>query len=186
MHRGIAPRIDRETAWKRLHAGGFRLARWTLAAARRLSPSGRPGDQAGRELPCLELVWLPVYMGTITTRGRRGAPRDTRVTIGAADERPCVWREPPDLSVRLEATRLFEPALSADQARTQLFRLVNARPGSGRRVEAELTDIELVHHPYWVYYHERGRARLDVRLLDAVNGARTGPGIKIRFLEALA
>jgi hypothetical protein len=49
---------------------------------------------------------------------------------------------------------------------------------------AEPESVELLQHPFWVYYHHRRRGFIDIRLLDAVTGDRPGSKTKGGVLEA--
>jgi len=60
------------------------------------------------------------------------------------------------------------------------------RERGGRRTFkwAEPESIELLQHPFWVYYYARRRNLLDIRLLDAVTGDRPGSKTKGGVLDA--
>ncbi len=44
--------------------------------------------------------------------------------------------------------------------------------------------VELLQHPFWVYYYARRRGLIDIRLLDAVTGDKPGTKTKAAVLDA--
>jgi len=83
----------------------------------------------------------------------------------------------------------FEPSLNLETAERLgregwlRRRLLWRSPGAAAL--GALQRWELIRYPFWVYYYERRRGRLDVKLLDAVNGSRPGAAVKVAFLRAL-
>ncbi len=84
----------------------------------------------------------------------------------------------------------FPPALTPEEAervaRRELVGTLIRLRGNRKRFEpGDTVGIELIHYPYWVYYFERRRGRLDMRVLDALTGEKPGHRLKLAMLEAL-
>ena len=147
-------------------------------------------------MPYLEPLCLPTFLVSFEKPvNNKGAVRTMGslvdghgATCSICDLDTMRWDEP---NAHSEPTESFEPRLSPKEAeaiaRQQLRLLLLRRPGWRRKVETpDPKRSELIDYPYWVYYYQRRRALLDVKILDAVTGEVTGPKIKTSLLDALA
>ena len=76
-----------------------------------------------------------------------------------------------------------ETALS--RARAALTTLLARRGARSQELLSALrVTVEPIQYPYWVYYYERRRGQIDVRLLDALTGRPTGGKVKTALLAA--
>ena len=95
--------------------------------------------------------------------------------------------EPEDLNSEESDGDFFEPTISRERAheigRDLILRgvLYRRRP-AGFSLDAP-TSAVVVQYPYWVYYYRR-RNLIDIRVLDAVTGEKTGHKIKLGILDA--
>jgi hypothetical protein len=83
----------------------------------------------------------------------------------------------------------FGPALSEeeaiDAARKGLLRALLSQRSKGRRMKpGDVKHVDLLRYPYWVYYYERRRGLLDIRVVDARSGERPGTKTKYAILSA--
>ena len=62
--------------------------------------------------------------------------------------------------------------------------ILRLRSMGGKPVVGEAQRVELLQYPFWVYYYERRRGLLDIKLLDAVTGGKGGAKTKVGVLEA--
>ncbi len=70
-------------------------------------------------------------------------------------------------------------------ARTQLTTAILRGSGWGSAPRlGDVLESDVVGYPFWVYYFERRRGRLDIKLLDAVTGRSPGPKTKATLLQA--
>lgn len=189
----IRPVVDRDTAWQRLDRR--RLRRLSVAWSR-VTGRGRRGDGSPsapgryrRPLPYLEILWLPCFRVTfeVASGGRTSTVdvlvggHDRQVTICQAadiqwDSEDGRERFGPDVT-ETEAPALARRGLLAALSRGRRW---GARPSMG-----EAVGVQLVHYPFWVYYFERRKRMLDVRMLDAVTGSLAGPKAKAALFAAL-
>jgi hypothetical protein len=72
-------------------------------------------------------------------------------------------------------------------ARKELLAVImRQRSGRKKPLPGNVVNVELLQYPFWIYYYERRRERLDIRVLDAVTGSKPGPSIRASFLNAFA
>lgn len=136
----------------------------------------------------MELVWVPAYLVTIALERSSGPPRASCFVEGItgsfaifemhkaiADGHPEGEHFPPVLD-SAEAERV---------ARESLVTTLLRRSGQARRaIPAATESVELLLWPYWVYYHRRRGGGIDIQILDAATGLRTGYKIKLGLLDA--
>ncbi len=190
----IAPTVSAAVAWKRAHRPPLARTRRFLHRALSLLRTGDeackldlPQTEHGR-LPYLEVVWLPYYHARVEVRRRdQGRTADVLVcgsdgTTNLCDVATLKWLdgEPPP---PLLATISREEA--ADAACRAVLGLVARQGWSGKPPTLHVADVADVHYPVWVYYYERRRGRLDVRLVDALNARLTGGKMKAALIAAL-
>jgi len=172
----IKPRIGHDEAVKRLERRRFCLV------------PRRSTTFASSRLPYLELVWLPYYVTTIEVNSKAGTGHVTASVEGYSGAFALFDINKLDFEDTADR-ECFTPLMTAENAaeiaRTRLVRtafqvrrgIKNLRLGSG-------CAVEIVQYPYWVYYYERRRGRLDIRVLDAVTGSKSGQQIRISLLTA--
>lgn len=138
----------------------------------------------------IELIYLPHY--SITVPVYQG---ESRSTAGAAIEALSgafsLRRYKDELlsDTPPEPGEVFTPKIQEDEAldiaRDGILRNALRERGGRRTFQwADAEAVELLQHPFWVYYYARRRGLLDIRLLDAVTGDRPGSKTKGSVLDA--
>lgn len=179
FYRHLRPSVDEDYARTRLGAGWtMRFRRWWAA---------RRDPIRAAKYPSLELVWLPAYRVTIPLE----SPTGVRAQVCSVEGRSGSFALTDTDDALVEGApdgQCFEPVLSETEAETAARReLLNAilrrRGRAGKPTPLDTERIELVAHPYWVYYFLRGR-HIDIRVLDAVTGQLTGNKIRLALFDA--
>ena len=83
----------------------------------------------------------------------------------------------------------FPPRMSkaeaAELARRELqYAVMRQRSRGVKPVVEDARWKLLLHLPFWTYYFERRRNLLDIVILDAYTGGKTGPKVKAAVLDA--
>ncbi len=138
----------------------------------------------------IELIYLPHYVFTVPVYQGK-----SKSTAGAAIEALSgafsLRRYKDELlsDTPPEPGELFTPQIeesdALDIARDGILHNALRERGGRRTFQwAEPESVELLQHPFWVYYYARRRGLLDIRLLDAVTGDRPGSKTKGGVLDA--
>ncbi len=137
-----------------------------------------------------ELIYLPYYLVTIPVyqgESKSTASAAIEAISGAFSLR--AYKDELLSDTEPEPGDAFTPQIAEpdaiDIARDGILR--NAlRERGGRRTFrwAKSESVELLQHPFWVYYYARRRGLLDIQLLDAVTGDRPGSKTKGGVLDA--
>ena len=138
----------------------------------------------------IELIYLPHYAITIPVYQGK-----SKSTAGAAIEALSgafsLRRYKDELlsDTPPEPGEIFAPQIkegdALDIARDGILRNALRERGGRRTFQwADPESVELLQHPFWVYYYARRRGLLDIRLLDAVTGDRPGSKTKGGVLDA--
>ena len=178
--RHIAPRISEDEALE-------------IFTRPRFSWFGRPVEffpTASPEVrPSLELVWLPSFIVPFHVNSRKGAGVIT-VSVEAWSGAFAIFEmhDMVESGGPLEG-ELFEPRLGEPEAiaqgRDNLLHTILRQRSFGPKPEIRASgEVELLHYPFWVYYYERRPGRLDIKLIDAVTGAKGGAKTKSGLLAA--
>jgi len=157
---------------------GGRASQQNLAAA---SPS--------RQLPFVELVWLPHYIISFRVSSSKG-PGTIDVSVEAHSGAFAVFQMHEDLVEGDVEGTVFPPKLSGEEAiesgKRNLLRSILRQRGQWNKPEIhEAVGTDLFYYPFWVYYYERGRGFLDIQVYDAARGEKGGPKTKTGVLSAL-
>jgi hypothetical protein len=145
-----------------------------------------------KPLPHLELIWIPYFLVPIHVRSRRG-PGTIHVSVEAHSGAFAVFQMHENLVEGTPRGEAFTPKVDAEEAkrigRQELLRTIMRRRGQREKPVIEDADEPSVfYYPYWVYYYERRRGRLDIRLCDALTrekgGTRTKAGVLSAFMAA--
>jgi hypothetical protein len=141
-----------------------------------------------RRLPFAELVWLPYYIIPVKVRSRRGEGEIT-VSVEGYSGAFAVFEMHADVVEGDIEEETFRPKLDAQDAariaRKQLLAtIMRQRSNREKPAPEQVLGVDLLHWPLWVYYYERRRGRLDIRVLDAVTGSKPGPRLKASILAA--
>ena len=160
---------------------------WREKLRRLLWGPARPAPFAAHQLPFCELIWMPSYLVTIATRSTRGESTVTCSIDGCSGS--FALFELQDAIEEGTVGESFAPTLSAteaeDLARRGLLQVILRRRSRRGKTAPEGTRcVQLLRYPYWVYYYRRGRNLVDIKVLDAATGLRTGPKLKTGILEA--
>ncbi|MBM3290336.1 MAG: hypothetical protein FJY92_09310 [Candidatus Hydrogenedentes bacterium] len=185
----IPAAIAAETARRRVERSfAFRLD--ALASA--VWPSFRRPLSPSRPLPFLELVWMPQYLMTFGMHGVRG-PETACVTVDAYSGQFALFfaqaqvrdGDPDGERPTPELAQERAESIARANAHKWLLRYHRARKLTIGAVEA----IDVLRYPFWVYYYQRRRGLLDVKIVDAVTGELPGSKTKygiVRAFERLA
>ena len=151
-----------------------------LGQGRRTSAGGRP---------FIELIWLPHYLIEFAVTSRRG-PGTITVSVEAHSGAFAVIELARGLVERPDEQNTFPPKLDEEEAvvmgRKDLLQSIMRRRGQRHRpVIEKAVGVDLFHYPYWVYYYERRRGLLDVKVLDAVTRESGRPRTRAGVLSAL-
>ena len=161
----------------------FRIDR--LIAA--LVPSLLPPIQSARQLPYLELVWMPQYLMTFAMHGRRGA-ETARVTVDGLTSQFTLFFADHQLREGAPEGEIPDPEIGPDRAETIARRAAQSWLLRYHRVRklniGAMQSIELLRYPFWVYYYQRRRGLLDLRIVDAVTGELPGSKLKYGIVRA--
>jgi len=183
----IEPRVPESAAVRFFERRRFANL-WGLL--RRRSSAAGNSSEGERRLPCIELVWLPYYIITIKARSSRGGGEIT-VSVEGYSGAFAIFQMHADVVEGEVGGETFAPKLNEKEAtriaRSQLLAtIMRQRGGREKPVPGEVIRVELLQYPLWVYYYERRRERLDIRVLDALNGSKPGPRLKASILTAFA
>ena len=167
IERGIAFRVDRSLG--------------------RIIPTFRSPIETGRPLPFLELAWMPQYLLTFALHGPR-APESVSATVdGYSSQFALFLAEKQVLDDPIDAD-LPEPELAPERAeyiaREGLLKWVMRHHRTGHVKVGALLSTEVLRYPFWVYYYQRRRGLLDVRVADAVTGELPGSKTKYAIVRA--
>ena len=170
----FAAEIDLPTAQERLRPPRG-LGAW-------LSPGRR------RHLEHVERVWMPFALfigqavhGSKSTTLRCMVDRCNGETFALAAEPRTVAAVPDE--ERLEPRNSLSFVACQLLAQSFLRRFLMAQRGPSRQLT--MHQSHACYYPFWAGYFRRRKTKLDVRLLDAVTGKRTGAGIRRAFLSTI-
>lgn len=172
----------------------FLDARLTESAARAVfeRPGWRNlwGLRTGRgRVSRAELLWFPHYLISIAVNSRKG-PGRVFVSVEGHSGAFMIVEIEADFTEGTPGREVFPPRLSEAEAievgRHELLKSIMRRRGHrDRPVIEETLAAELFYYPFWVYYYERRRGLLDIRVLDAVTGEIGRAKTKAGVLSAL-
>lgn len=138
----------------------------------------------------IELVYIPHFVITIPVF--QGESKSTvTAAIEASSGAFSLRRYTDDILASEMPDRAdeFAPRISEEEAlaiaRDGILKNALRERGGRRSFKwADPESVELLQHPFWVYYHHRRRGFIDIRLLDAVTGDRPGSKTKGGVLDA--
>ncbi len=163
--------------------------RWWHRFRRRAPATSQPVDRNGAPtLPRIELIYLPYYLVIIETTFRAVA-RDVNTLVEAYSGSFAILGEQDVTRESGSEHPCFPPAIELEDA-TEIARnglalaLLRSRGGQRKPQVGEVRKTDLLGYPFWVYYYERRRKRLDIKVLDAVTGRLPGPKVKSSLLAA--
>ncbi len=161
----------------------FRIDRLVAAFV----PSFLPPIQTSRTLPFLELVWMPQYLMTFAMHGRRGA-ETAGVTVDGMTGQFTLFFAEHQVCEGAPEGESPEPAIGPDRAEAIARRAAQSwllRYHRVRRLNiGALESIAVLRYPFWVYYYQRRRGLLDLRVMDAVTGELPGSKLKYGIVRA--
>jgi len=142
-----------------------------------------------KRTPHAELLWFPHYLISIKVNSRKG-PGDVLVSVEGHSGVFMIVEMETDFAEGTPEGETFEPRLTEEEAikvgRRELLKSIMRRRGHrDRPVIEETIGAELFFYPFWVYYSERRRGLLDIKILDAVTGEKGRPKTKVGVLSAL-
>jgi hypothetical protein len=164
----------------------FNRRRWL----RRVLRLGLPYPHTlSNRLPYAELVWMPFYLITYRVTSRRGTGT-TDVSVDAYLGAFGVFQMHANLLDEPVEGEIFPPHMAEDEAitfgRKRLLETIMFRRGHRNKpVPGEAENITVFYYPFYVYYYERRRGKLDIRVFDAVRGENPGSKTKGSILRAM-
>lgn len=177
----LEPRNDHAAAMR-----FFNRRRWL----RRIARMGRSEPKTlSPKLPYAELLWMPWYIIPFPMASRRGNGF-TEVAVDAYLGAFAIFQMHDHLREGTVEGDLFEPAMSEQDAaaigKKRLLDSVMYRRGQRNKpVPGDAQAARLVYYPFYVYYYERRRGKLDVKVFDAVRGENPGSKTKNSILRAM-
>lgn len=142
-----------------------------------------------RELEHLERIWMPFALfigqavhGSKSTTLRCLVDRCNGEVFTLAAEPRTVAAVPDKERLEPRSSLSFDDCQTL--AQTFLRRFLMAQRGPSRQLTWH--QRYSCYYPFWAGYFRRRKTKLDVRLLDAVTGKRTGAGIRRAFLSTIA
>lgn len=138
----------------------------------------------------IEMIYLPYYAITIPVyQGESKSTACAAIEAWSGAFNLRAYEEGLLSDTPQEPGQVFTPQITEADALEIAHEgiLRNAlRERGGRRTFkwADPESVELLQHPFWVYYYARRRGLLDIRLLDAVTGDRPGSKTKGGVLDA--
>ena len=161
---------------------------WNLfRLAESFIPSFKPALSVAKPLPHIELVWMPYYVIDVGLEGPHGAD-SIRISVDGYEGQFSVYPFESDARDGDVEGAAFVPALTPEEALRFAtagalnWLLLNQR--KRRMTPGAMRVIELLRYPFWVYYYQRRRGLLDLRIVDAVTGERTGSKTKTAIVRA--
>ncbi|NIA13663.1 MAG: hypothetical protein GWP08_06235 [Nitrospiraceae bacterium] len=144
----------------------------------------------GKGVPFVELIWLPHYLIPIAVNSRRG-PGAIDVSVEAHSGAFSVVDAADGLVELDPAHAAIPPRIGEEEAvtrgRKELLKSIMRRRGQRHKPVIEgAGEPELYYYPYWIYYYERRRGLIDIRILDAVSKDPGRARTKVGVLSALA
>ncbi len=141
-------------------------------------------------MPRIERVWLPYYVVTLKLASPRGEGA-VSVSVEGYSGAFAIFEMHDDLVEGDLEEEAFQPMLSEEEAvaigRRELLRTILRRRGQREKpVIEETLGVEVFYYPYWVYYYERRRGLLDIRIQDALTGEKGGNRTRYGILSAFA
>lgn len=180
----VRPQVAAESARQHFERGW-----WSRLRRRRSEPCDATPDGPTLSLPRLECVYLPYYRVIIESAGPQ-ASQDVATTVEAHAGTFSLF-DPTRVTLDPAADGLtFPPKLSIDAAvdiaRHGLELCAQSSRTRHKRIKVgRAKQVDVLHYPYWVYYHARRRGAIDIKVLDAITGTAPGPKIKMSILTAL-
>lgn len=165
-------------------AAGVLNRRWINRLQRWLGQNSPETVNAER----VQLIWMPHYLIDLTIESSRGSAIQ-QVTLDAYGSVFALWNfnVPPERGV--PAGESFPPRLDPQTGIDKaILALTNTtlqmRGQKGKPHVNGCSAIQLLYYPYWVWYYERRKGLLDLKIVDGVMGERPGNQIKRAMLEA--
>lgn len=142
----------------------------------------------GTGLPRLELVWLGHYIVPVKVTSRRG-PGQIDVAVEGHSGAFSVFERHRNLVERDIEEEAFPPRLTEAEAaaigRKELLKTIMRRRGQlGKPTITDTLPPSVFYYPFWVYYYERRKGLLDIRVLDALVHKKAGPKNRSGILSA--
>lgn len=142
---------------------------------------------AGR-LPAIELIWFPHYLIPIRLTTPKVESWQT-VSVEGGSGAFAIFDVEDEVKNGVPNARLYPPKLSEADAvkegRNRLLRTIMHQRSRGAKPKlGETGAVRLLQYPYWVFYYERRRKFVDVKVVDAIMGRRAGAKTRAAVLDA--
>lgn len=165
----------------------FFQRRWWLRRLARLG-RGEPRTLSPR-LPYAELVWMPHYLITFRVVSPKG-PGESDVSVDAYLGAFAIFQMHDQLREGEMEEDAFPPEMPAAQAvadaRKRLLQSIMYRRGHRNKpYPEEALALQTFYYPFYVYYYERRRGKLDIKVFDPVRGENPGSKTKNAILRAM-
>lgn len=174
----LPPQLSKDDAIEVLSRRRFTLLQRLAfrSAARPVNPSH------------VHLLWMPHYLIDLNIESPKGKAIQ-RVTLDSYSGAFSLWNIDAPPTVGLPDGESFAPRMNVDAGvRRAIVALTNTtlhmRGQKGKPHVTGYSAVQLLYYPYWVYYFERKKGRLDIKIVDGAMGERPGNQIKRAILEA--
>lgn len=130
---------------------------------------------------------MPHYLMTFTMHGRRGV-ETADVTVDGLTGQFALFFAKHQISEGVLEGDIPVPAIGPERAEALARRGAHSWLLRYHRVRklniGALETIEVLRYPFWVYYYQRRRGLLDLRIVDAVTGELPGSKLKYGIVRA--
>ncbi len=136
----------------------------------------------------VHLVWMPQYLIDLSIESDKGNAIQ-QVTLDAWSGVFALWNIKEPLVTGLPDGESFLPRMGVEAgvAKAVLALTNTTLHMRGQKGKPHVTghdSVQLLYYPYWVYYFERKKGLLDMKIVDGAMGERPGNQVKRGILEA--
>lgn len=136
----------------------------------------------------VHLVWMPHYLIDLKIESTKGTAIQ-QVTLDTYGSVFALWNIDAPPSTGLPKGECFPPRMDVDAGVDKAIlaltkTTLHMRGQKGKPHVIGSSGIQLLYYPYWVYYFERKKGLLDMKIVDGAMGERPGNQIKRAILEA--
>ena len=182
----LAVRISSERA-----AGFFERPRLLNLYGLLVKPTrvAKSGDRESRKLPFIECLWMGAYAVLVRTTVR-GAESTVWTSVDGWSGDVTLFDAVVELAPCEKTGDFLAPDLdekgAAAAARAGLQKHILRRRGQiNKPIIQGVEQVILYYYPVWVYYYQRRRIYIDIKVFDAVTGKPAGAKVRVGVLNAL-
>jgi hypothetical protein len=150
-----------------------------------------PDSGGQRVFPYVERIWFPYFLYTVEVASRKKGPGTMLLTVEAWSAAFAIFQlEEFIADGPLEDGEAFSPKLAIKDCETTarenlLHTVMRQRSrGGGKPIPGAIIAREMVHYPLWIYYYQRKKVGIDIKIVDGVIGRQIGHRTRTGVLEA--